>query len=67
MPQSILKRGETALPRNRGTGFEGLSTLQLWLLPQWSPVTLTLSTTDGFADPPVTPDEYLNELEIYDS
>ncbi|KAJ4415778.1 hypothetical protein N0V82_007140 [Gnomoniopsis sp. IMI 355080] len=41
--QGNAKRGETSLPKNRGTGFE-----------------------DGFADPPVTPDEHANELKIYD-
>lgn len=28
---------------------------------------LTFSTIDGFADPPVTPDEHITELELYDS
>lgn len=67
MPQSMLKRGETALPRDRGTGFEGLSALKLWATSAIEPVTLTLSTADGFADPPVTPYEHINELAIYDS
>lgn len=31
MPQSMAKRGETALPKNRGTGFEGLWAQELWL------------------------------------
>ncbi|CAN8102758.1 unnamed protein product [Discula destructiva] len=38
-----MARGDTALPKNRGTGFE-----------------------DGYADPPVTPSQHAEEMQLYD-
>ncbi|KAF7563366.1 hypothetical protein G7046_g769 [Stylonectria norvegica] len=60
--KSIASRGPTALPKNRGNGFEG----NHLALPEPSDSLDTDSCEEYFADPPMTPDEAKEEkFEIY--
>lgn len=59
--KTTAQRGPTALPRNRGTGFEGvLRSKDIFAGPHAENI------VEYFADPPMTPDEAEEEkLEIY--
>lgn len=57
--KSTKARGPVALPKNRGTGFEGR-------FPMGVVEESKLTSTEYFADPPMTPSEALEEKdEIY--
>jgi hypothetical protein len=55
----VMKRGATALVKNRGTGFEGGSTA----INIENGILEALIVLEYFADPPMTPDEATEERE----
>ncbi|EFX05968.1 hypothetical protein CMQ_4037 [Grosmannia clavigera kw1407] len=66
--KSLAARGPTALPKNRGTGFEGWLKFPMVTIVAVDPGA-KFSCTDPlgeyYAEPPLAPDEFKEESELY--